>query len=68
MTPDDCRAKADQYFKRVHDAQTSYERRVYLKLARAWLEAALVDDDAPAVMPPAPASSAFLCGSVATPA
>jgi hypothetical protein len=30
-----------------HDARTSYERRVYLKLARAWLEAALVDDDAP---------------------
>jgi hypothetical protein len=54
MTPDDCRAKADQYFQRVHDAQTSNERRVYLKLARAWLEAAFVDDDAPAVMPPAP--------------
>jgi hypothetical protein len=54
MTPNDCRAMADQYFQRVHDAQTSYGRRVYLKLARAWLEAAFVDDDAPPVMPPAP--------------
>jgi hypothetical protein len=53
MTPKDCRAKADQYFQLVHDAQTSYERRVYLKLARAWLEAALVDDDATPAMPPA---------------
>jgi hypothetical protein len=26
---------------------------VYLKLARAWLEAVLVDDDAPPVMPSA---------------
>jgi hypothetical protein len=26
-----------------HAARTSYERRVYLKLARAWLEAALVE-------------------------
>ena len=53
MTPKDCRAKADQYFQRVHEAQTSYERGVYLKLARAWLEAALVDEDAPPAMPPA---------------
>ena len=53
MTPKDCRARADQYFQRVHDARTSYERRVYLKLAHAWLEAALVDDDAPPAMPPA---------------
>ena len=29
MTPKDCRAKADQYFQWVQDAQTSYERRVY---------------------------------------
>jgi hypothetical protein len=51
MTPKDCRAKADQYFERV---QTDYERSVYLKLARAWLEAALFNDDAPPAMPPAP--------------
>jgi hypothetical protein len=54
MTPKDCRAKADKFFEWVQGAQTSYERRVYLKLARAWLEAALVDEDAPPVMPPAP--------------
>jgi hypothetical protein len=54
MTPKDCRAKADQYFQWVQDAQTSYERHIYLKLARAWLEAALVDEDAPPVMPSAP--------------
>ena len=54
MTPKDCRAKADQYFQWVQDAQTSYERRVYLNLARAWLEAALFNDDAPPAMPPAP--------------
>jgi hypothetical protein len=56
MTPKECRAKADQYFQWVHNAQTSDERRVYLKLARAWLEAALAeDDDAPTpALPPAP--------------
>ena len=54
MTPKDCRAKADQYFERVHEAQTDYERSVYLKLARAWLEAALFNDDAPPVLPLAP--------------
>jgi hypothetical protein len=54
MTPKDCRAKAHQYFERVHEAQTDYERSVYLKLARAWLEAALFNDDAPPAMPPAP--------------
>ena len=45
MTPKDCRAKEDQYFQWVQDAQTSYERDIYLKLARAWLEAALFNDD-----------------------
>ena len=56
MTRKDYRARADQYFEWVHNAKTSYERRVYLKLARAWLQAALAEDDAaPApVMPPAP--------------
>jgi hypothetical protein len=56
MNPKDCRAMADQCFQWVHDAQTVDERRVYLKLARAWFEAALAEDDAaPApVMPPAP--------------
>jgi hypothetical protein len=54
MTPNDCRAKADQYFEWVHNAKTDYERSVYLKLARAWLEAALFNDDAPPAMPPAP--------------
>jgi hypothetical protein len=56
MTPKDCRAKADQYFQWVHNAQTSDERRVYLKLARAWLEAALAEDDdaPPPALPPAP--------------
>jgi hypothetical protein len=54
MTPEDCRAKVDQYFQRVHGAQTSYERGVYLKLAQAWLEAALVNDAVRPAMPPAP--------------
>jgi hypothetical protein len=54
MTPKDCRAKADQYFEWVRNAKTDYERRVYLRLARAWVEAALVDDEAPPVMPSAP--------------
>jgi hypothetical protein len=54
VTPKDCRAMADQYFEWVHNAKTSYERRVYLKLARAWLEAALAEDDAAPAMPPAP--------------
>ena len=57
MTPKECRAKSDQYFQWVHNAQTSDEHRVYLKLARAWLEAALAeDDDVPApALPSAPA-------------
>jgi hypothetical protein len=46
MTPKDCRAMADQYSERAHNAKTSSERRVYLKLARAWLEAALAEGDA----------------------
>ena len=56
MTPKECHTKADQYLEWVHNAQTSDERRVYLKLARAWFEAALAeDDDAPApALPPAP--------------
>jgi hypothetical protein len=54
MTPNDCRAKADQYFQRVHEAQTSYGRSVYLKLARAWLEAALVSGEHEPALPPAP--------------
>ena len=54
MTPEDCRANADQYVEWVHNVKTDYERSVYLKLARAWLEAALFNDDAPPAMPPAP--------------
>lgn len=53
MTPKDYRAMTDQCFQWVHDAQTVDERRAYLKLARAWLEAALAEDDAPPAMPPA---------------
>ena len=45
MTPKDCRAKADQYFQWVQDTRPSMAR-VYLKLARAWLEAALFNEDA----------------------
>jgi hypothetical protein len=54
VTHKDCRAMADQYFAWVHNATTSYERRVYLKLARAWFEAALAEDDAAPAMPAAP--------------
>jgi hypothetical protein len=54
MAAKDCRAMADQYVEWVRNAKTSYERRVYLKLARGWLEAALAEDDAVPAMPPAP--------------
>ena len=54
MTPKDYRAMADQCFHWVHDARTIDERRAYLKLARAWLQAALDQEDAPPAMPPAP--------------
>jgi hypothetical protein len=54
MTPKDCRAKADQYFRQLDNVRTVDERRLYLKLARTWLEAALVEDEAAPAMPPAP--------------
>ena len=37
MTPEDCRANADQYVEWVHNVKTDYERSVYLKLpALGW--------------------------------
>jgi hypothetical protein len=30
MTPEDCRANADQYVEWVHNVKTDYERSVYL--------------------------------------
>ena len=53
MTPKDYRAMADQCFQWVHEAKTIDERRAYLKLARAWLEAAIGQDDPPPAMPTA---------------
>ena len=53
MTPKDYRAMADQCFQWVHEAKTIHERRAYLKLGRAWLEAAFAEEDPPAAMPPA---------------
>lgn len=47
MNLKDCRAIADQRFVWLHNAEISCERRVYLKLARAWLE----DDVAPVMLP-----------------
>jgi hypothetical protein len=44
MTPNDCRAMADQCFEWVHDAKTVDERKAYLKLAHVWLEAALAEE------------------------
>ena len=41
MTPKDYRPMADQCFQWVHEAKTIDERRAYLKLGRAWLEADL---------------------------
>jgi hypothetical protein len=52
MTPKDYRAMADQCFQWVHEAKTEDERRAYLKLARAWLEAAIGQDDPAPDMPP----------------
>jgi hypothetical protein len=45
---------ADQCLQWVHDARSVDERRAYLKLAHVWLEAALVDADAPPAIPAAP--------------
>ena len=53
MTPKDYRAMADQCFRWVHEAKTIDERRAYLKLGRAWLEAAFSEDDPPPNRPPA---------------
>ena len=53
MTPKDYRAMADQCLHWMHDAHTIDERRAYLKLARAWLQAALDEGDAIPAMPPA---------------
>jgi hypothetical protein len=53
MTPKDYRAMADQCFRWVHEAKTIHERRAYLKLGRAWLEAAFAEEDPPPAMPPA---------------
>jgi hypothetical protein len=44
--PKDYRAMADQCFQWVHEAKTEDERRAFLKLARAWLQAALDEDAA----------------------
>jgi hypothetical protein len=54
LTPADCRVKADHYLRLLHDAKTVDERQLYLKLARAWLDAALTEDDAPPAMPTTP--------------
>ena len=51
MTPKDYRAMADQCFRWVREAETIDERRAYLKLARAWLEAAFAQEDPPPAMP-----------------
>jgi hypothetical protein len=53
MTPKDYRAMADQCFPWVHEAKIIDERRAYLKLARAWLEAAFAQEDPPPATPPA---------------
>jgi len=52
MTSKDYR-EADQCFRWVHEAKTINERRAYLKLGRAWLEAAFAEEDPPPAMPPA---------------
>jgi hypothetical protein len=43
VTPHAYCAMADECFKWVHDAQSVEQRTAYLKLGRAWLEAALVE-------------------------
>ena len=53
MTPKDYRAMADQCFQWVHEAKTVDERRAFLKLERAWLQAALDQDEPPPAMPAA---------------
>jgi hypothetical protein len=53
MSPEDYRAMADRCFHWVHEAKTVDERRAYLKLGRAWLEAAFAVEDPPPAMPPA---------------
>ena len=53
MSPDDCRAMADECFKWVHSARSIDERGAYLKLAHVWLEAALAEEPSPTTMPSA---------------
>lgn len=51
MTPEDYRAIADQCFRWMHDEQTADERKTYLNIARAWLDAASAEEDEPPAMP-----------------
>lgn len=50
----DYRAQADRHLQWVRETDNSDERRVYLKLARTYLDAALTKEGIPPNLPPAP--------------
>jgi hypothetical protein len=52
----DYRAQADHYLQWVHETENADERRLYLQLARTFLDTALAEDSAPPRLPPAPRS------------
>ena len=50
----DYRAQADHYLQWVRDADDPNERRLYLSMARTFLDSALAKDETPPRLPPAP--------------
>jgi hypothetical protein len=50
----DYRAQADRYLQWVRETTNINERRVYLRLARTYLDTALTKEGTPPSLPPAP--------------
>jgi hypothetical protein len=50
----DYRAQADRYLQWVRETDNIDERRVYLKLARTYLDTAFANNGTPPSLPPAP--------------
>jgi hypothetical protein len=50
----DYRAQADHYLQWMRDTDDANEQRLYLSMARTFLDSALAKDEAPPRLPPAP--------------
>jgi hypothetical protein len=56
-TPDEYRTMADKCLSQAREAETESERRLYLNLAKVWLEAALNQDSAASALRLPPVAS-----------